>query len=221
MGGQVSLAQRVAGEEGFKGKTGVNALVAFLHSDQRALSTMVASAGVAKVPVPWRRAVGEEEGAVRRQARAARDEGAGRHASCAGRWRACLTRCGKSWGGKGSAVGLGRSEEESTNRRWQQALGRRVKRLPAVPSRAQSQRLVLLSRRLRDRCCKRRLRDSGSGTLRRHARLPQRRMPHVWCSEWRASGGYARCGKAVSNVVLPAAQEGRMLAGWALRLGLD
>ena len=51
MGGQVSLAQRVAGEEGFKGKTGVNALVAFLHSDQRALSTMVASAGVAKVAV--------------------------------------------------------------------------------------------------------------------------------------------------------------------------
>ena len=80
MGEQVSLAQRVAGEEGFKGKTGVNALVAFLHSDQRALSTMVASAGVAKVPVPWRGAVGGEEGAVRRHARAARHEGAGRHA---------------------------------------------------------------------------------------------------------------------------------------------
>lgn len=47
---QVSLAQRVAGEEAFKaGKTGVNALVAFLHSDQRALSSIVASAGVAKV----------------------------------------------------------------------------------------------------------------------------------------------------------------------------
>jgi hypothetical protein len=49
---KLTLAQRVAGEESFMGgKPGHNALLAFVHSDHRALEHMVATAGPAKVPL--------------------------------------------------------------------------------------------------------------------------------------------------------------------------
>ncbi len=49
---KLTVAQRVAGEESFMGgKPGHNALLAFVHSDHRALEHMVASAGPAKVPL--------------------------------------------------------------------------------------------------------------------------------------------------------------------------